>query len=532
MLIDLPTTGSESLSPIGERLPSGTSRHIIADGVKGTAQTIEMMQKLVNSGKRNNDIRELCGKILNPKDGIPCKSKDYFEYAKRLYEWVRDNILYAYDPHMVEYIEKPSVILKNRIADCDSMDILLCAMFEHVGLQSQFVTIKADPQRNDEYTHVYTRVMIPRVGWVCADPIMPKKWFGWEPPYPDGKRYWHAATDSLSLPLDTSPSVKIDRPGGYPQVMNFSDVTGMSGLGYVPKNRIASRMNSGVPVPSQIDVVDGREVNPQEMESPMMEESFGLGGMDGLFDTVSDAAKKALGIPPSDVTQEIARSVLGKIADGTEARKLNDARARVNARIDLANRTIASARAMSDSASNKNAIISKATSLRNAAYEENYAINDAMGKYNELAAFINNLPLVGPGAVPSLRGLGAVPWAAIGGVVASVAVLWLIHEYLSYLNKVSEKDLIAAQLEKDTLEAAKSSNLLPQYLASKGGKAIATGSPPVEDKGVCSLTNLPQCVKDLSTALFPIALTAAGLFIAYRVFDVGVVERLKPKSSV
>jgi hypothetical protein len=219
MQIELFGSNTETLSPIALALPSGTERHIISDGVRGTEQTISLMQKMVNSYKRNIEIRKLCGKII-----ANCKPKDYLDYAKKCYEWVRDNIKYAFDPHLVEFVESPKRLLETRIGDCDSQDMLLCSMFENLGFKSQFVTIQADANRPGEFTHVYTRVFIPKVGWIVADPIMPEKYFGWEPPYPNGKRYWHASSDELNQPLDTNDSVAMNQPN------DNSNSGGMSGL--------------------------------------------------------------------------------------------------------------------------------------------------------------------------------------------------------------------------------------------------------------------------------------------------------------
>lgn len=483
MLIDLPSLTSDSLSPIGRALPSGTTRHVISDGVQGTAQTIAMMQKLVSAGKRDNDIRVLCGKILNPTDGSrPCKSKDYYCYAKALYSWVRDNILYAYDPHGVEYIEAAKKILTNRIADCDSMDILLCSMFEHVGLQSQFVTIKADSSRPDEYTHVYTRVLIPKVGWVTADPIMPEKWFGWEPPYPDGKKYWAASSDDASSPVDETPSIVVSSADSAPSAFSFdpvNGVSGMSGLGRGGHRGGGGRRWGGggygwggpayygggfddnvyvlpVAVPDQIVVVDGRDVQPQEIESPMMDQNFGLNGLEGVWDSIAntiqsttgvvgDAARKAAGLAPTDVSQDAAKSFLSRIVDGTEAKKLNDARRKINAQIDAANAVILKARSLPDSNLSKAQAISTATEAKSAAYQAQYKLNDLMGNYNTIAAFINNLPFAG-GTVPSLNGLGSlgVWWYAPAGVVVAAALLWLIHDYL-----ITQQEFYKAQQEAD-----------------------------------------------------------------------------------
>jgi len=163
--------------------------------------------------------------VLNPENGTPpCKPKDYYCYAKTMYEWVKTNILYVYDPHLVEYLERPSVLLKTRIGDCDSQDILLSAIYQHMGFETQWVTIAADPSRPDEFSHVYIRVNIPKVGWVVADSTMPKKWFGWEAESYIFKRYWHGASDQEGTPLDKSDSIKVEAPA--------MSSTQLSGLGH------------------------------------------------------------------------------------------------------------------------------------------------------------------------------------------------------------------------------------------------------------------------------------------------------------
>ncbi len=109
--------------------------------------------------------------------------------------------------------------------------MLLCSMFENLGFKSQFVTIKADNNRPDEFTHVYTRVFIPKIGWIVADPIMPEKYFGWEPPYPNGKRYWPASSDEVNQPLDTSDSIPFNGPNDGTDSGGMSGLSGLGSLG-------------------------------------------------------------------------------------------------------------------------------------------------------------------------------------------------------------------------------------------------------------------------------------------------------------
>ncbi len=549
MLIDLPNTG-ESLSPIGCPLPRGTTRHIISGGATGTAQTIAMMQKLVNAGKRNNEIRVLCGQILNPKNGPKAESKNYFQYADWLYRWVRSNILYAYDPANVEYIEAPEKILRNRIADCDSMDILLCSMFEHVGLTSQFVTIKADASRPEEFTHVFTRVLIPKMGWVCADPIMPDKWFGWEPPFPNGKRYWAATSDALKQPLDTSESIPFPTPGQPSAMPDFGD--GMSGLGSLGRGgrhhhggRGRGNWGGGgwggpgywgaadgdiniinvIPLPDQLTIVPTEDTDVQAMENPMMEQSS---GMNGIIGDVWNTARGLVSKPP-DITQAIANAILGKIADGSEAKRLNAERQKIYAYVDSATKALKQANALPDGPT-KSRAISAAKALRSAAYEQQYALNDVMGSYNVLAAFINNLPYAG-NVIPSLNGFQGWPAVGVGVVVVGAAVLWQIHDYQENIKEMNRRAAIVAQAATDQalISLAKTDPKTAIELArARSGQGIPSASaPPASDPGspVTLASRLLDCVTNPGVCLSPIinyAIAGGVLYLAYKALSFGV----------
>lgn len=234
-LISLPQLSQEELVKLPVDLPAGHRRVLIPSGVRGTAATLRLMQGLVANKKRTIQTRIQIGKILNPENGQrPCRPKDYFCYCKTLYEWVRDKILYVYDPHLVEFVESPDDLLTSRIGDCDSQDILLSAMYQSCGFQTQWVTIAADATRPDEFSHVYVRVNIPKIGWVVADPTMPNKWFGWEADSYLTKRYWHGSADEKELPLDESPSLIFSSPQELSAMQTpdhaLPQLTGLGGL--------------------------------------------------------------------------------------------------------------------------------------------------------------------------------------------------------------------------------------------------------------------------------------------------------------
>ena len=227
------------LSPLAGDLPSDHQRRWIAPGGLGTRQTLRAMQDLVTRAKRDCRLRPHIGNILRE-----CPGRDYYCYAKALYEFCRDKVRYTYDPVGVELLEEPLLIItQSRIADCDSICVTLAALYEAIGLAAQFVTIQGDPAgRPGEWTHVYVRVLVPGHGWIGADATQPGKHFGWEPPETFRRKSWPASHDSESVEATTEgqpmlgegPMPGLGRGSGYGWAMNtrpgimFSELPGLA----------------------------------------------------------------------------------------------------------------------------------------------------------------------------------------------------------------------------------------------------------------------------------------------------------------
>ena len=536
-------------------LPSGHTRRLIAEGAKGTAQTIQVMQEMVNSYKANNNVRKVCADAIQS-----CRPKDYYDYAKKCYEWVRDNIKYAYDPHLKEFCESPEKLLQNRIGDCDSQDMLLCSMFENLGFPAQYVTIKADPSRPDEYTHVYTRVKIPKIGWVVADPIMPEKWFGWEPPYPQGKKYWPASSDERSQPVDTSPSVRVDGPGQAPQPVFDLGISGLSGLsdlgrgghghhgggrgrggrwgggygwgpgygyGYdEPDIYVLPVVVDGrVPTPDLVAVVPEEDGETQALENPAMDYSAGMGRMaafgDGVFYTITNAVSTALN-PIGNVIDTISSyatgsnlSTAGKIAlatsvvDGSLARDINAKRAKLSTNSDLAYKYVQAAKK-----TNNSKALSAANAFAAAARDEQYALNDLVAKYNEVSSVINSAS--GGYYTPPKIGLNALPAVPITAVISTVAVsVALVALSIAFTNWSNKE----ANLEKARVDAVKEqiAQGIDKDTAARNvyGGAVARQAPGNEQSWGDYFNSFTSGSKD---AIFKYALIIGGTFVAWQAF--------------
>lgn len=393
------------LVDISGGLPADQVREYIPDGDAGTAETIKRMQQLVGRGKRDKEVRVKVGEII-----APCQNKNHLCYLKALYEFSKTKIKYAFDPNMVEFIENPAYVLRSKIADCDSIVVVLCSMAEGIGLASEFVTVKADPQRPNEFSHVYCRSMVPGVGWVSMDPTMPKQNFGWEVPGAFPRKYWHASPDDKGTP-DSTPSI------------SEADLAGaLSTADAKYSNQLTGLRMSGLACAGNSDCGCG-------CKKPMA----GLGwlqqmrGMGALGETQQEAS----------IYKVLTGETLSDIYDQKKA-YLDNA-----AVLDQKARTIA---AMPPGAEKNRAVALKAAaeeSLR----QQFVAYRQYRDAYNEFVTKIS--PYVPDSLRPSiaglsgLSGLGAIPlaYAAIIAAIAAAGLLALIDKMTSYQLAAHGKDV-------------------------------------------------------------------------------------------
>jgi len=82
-----------------------------------------------------------------------------FKQARRIYEYVRDEIHYMPDPLLFEDIQSPRVTLKRSSGDCDDKAILLCSLLLAIGFETALLFADTDGDRVPD--HVYSAVNIP-----------------------------------------------------------------------------------------------------------------------------------------------------------------------------------------------------------------------------------------------------------------------------------------------------------------------------------------------------------------------------------
>jgi hypothetical protein len=82
-----------------------------------------------------------------------------FKQARSIFQFVRDEIQYIYDPMGLEEIQSPETTLKLRGGDCEDQAILLSSLLSAIGFESALIF--ADTNNNGVPDHVYSTVYIP-----------------------------------------------------------------------------------------------------------------------------------------------------------------------------------------------------------------------------------------------------------------------------------------------------------------------------------------------------------------------------------
>jgi hypothetical protein len=175
---------------VDERISSLTSNAVkkisgkeCSDMNKRLAETVEIM---VNSAATvNQEVRNLAVKL-----GGRFQAGD-FKQARRLYEYVREEINYVCDPLGIEEVQSPETTLKLGGGDCDDKAVLLASLLKSIGFETCFFIADTD---NDGYPdHVFTGVYLPDAPEIYK-PLQKKKlddgkdlhdWIPLDPTYED-----------------------------------------------------------------------------------------------------------------------------------------------------------------------------------------------------------------------------------------------------------------------------------------------------------------------------------------------------------
>lgn len=139
---------------------------------------------------------------------VGCGIKDLRQSRKQaitcLQNWVRDHIVYVYDPNGAEWLQTPPETLSIGTGDCDDKTLLLLSLLESIGFETELLAVGGsgagwqadpgnvqDPASPPPYSHVLGAVRygpttgrLPPFldGWLTLETIVPGAPPGYKPP--------------------------------------------------------------------------------------------------------------------------------------------------------------------------------------------------------------------------------------------------------------------------------------------------------------------------------------------------------------
>lgn len=262
---------------LGYRVP-------LLNGEQGTAQTVALMRKLVDEALNDAQFVRQAIEIVR---GVA--AFDDLGELHALYRWVKGHIRYTKDPVTKEKLYPPTELLKIRAGDCDDISMLLGALAIAIGYPARLITVSANAQSPEEFSHVYVEAEAPAGSgnWVPLDAARLDSEFGAEPPHYSRKRAWSLTDDGytdLSGHKQRWPNFLNGYVGLGQDGIDWSQII-QQGVAEVPTIVAAAK---GTPVRTtnpygsfQTSYTPGYGIPPAGYSSPFAEPGFGMsmGGM-------------------------------------------------------------------------------------------------------------------------------------------------------------------------------------------------------------------------------------------------------------
>jgi transglutaminase-like putative cysteine protease len=161
----------QNVTVVTKTIPMGNSGIYVSAGE---------LVKIVKQFRKDPNIRFFAEDIV--KD---CPNKDYLCEAKKIFNWIKNNIAFRRDIYRVELLRSPLVTLSRKNGDCDDHTILLNSMLQSLGHPTRIVLVATRKLMPQNFNHVFTEALI-NDKYVPLDTTVSQSYFGW---LPSGYRY-------------------------------------------------------------------------------------------------------------------------------------------------------------------------------------------------------------------------------------------------------------------------------------------------------------------------------------------------------
>lgn len=214
-----------------KEISTGTAKvyHLPDWGRLSHPERLGVLRRIAMSRGRDPHIAKQAVAILRSAGVQP---REYDKQAAALLKWVQDpkNFYYVNEPG--ERLQDPLVTLRLRTGDCDDAVLLLCALFESVGLPWRYVLSGRDNQTKKKLRYIEGEAVPPNTSWahiycmVGTPPFQPKKWFFCEPTVQGVPLGWDVISGDASFLPEMAKPIK-----GPPRLM----LPGKAVPGFRPK---------------------------------------------------------------------------------------------------------------------------------------------------------------------------------------------------------------------------------------------------------------------------------------------------------
>lgn len=149
--------------------------------------TVGKIMSIIHEKSIDNDLRRIVFNIVGSES---ITSNDY-DVAKKVHDYITQNIKYVPDIFNVETLQSPLITLENKFGDCDDHVILFCTMLKSIGydigvcaLEVDFEMLKIDGGTSGvgNYNHIIS-VVNTNKGYTFSDTTNQNESFGWCVPY-------------------------------------------------------------------------------------------------------------------------------------------------------------------------------------------------------------------------------------------------------------------------------------------------------------------------------------------------------------
>jgi Transglutaminase-like superfamily len=161
-------------------------------GDEGTAQTISMLRSLVDDGWKDPVVNRTAIEVIRNAGVQPY---DAWGQIRAIYNFAR-SFYFVNDPVTKEALRPTRELLELMAGDCDDINgNVLPALLGTIGYETRLVTVAADRNFPEQFSHVYAEVCVEDK-WYPLDAARPGAIFGMAPQYFFRRAWWSLIDDS------------------------------------------------------------------------------------------------------------------------------------------------------------------------------------------------------------------------------------------------------------------------------------------------------------------------------------------------